>query len=176
MKNKIADASIDNNDVIERTITDSNNVIDNTLQTQANSAVIPVVKQPIPKRLAALCIFFVILSISGLVVKLGELFCILTIIMVVAILGRQRTSMYFLRGYTVLQLALISMLPVYLYDPNNLLIENPLTFKLGQLQAEIPNFVIFSILIILAIVQVWIAFTPKIKDYFNTKINMNIIS
>ncbi|MEI6860496.1 MAG: hypothetical protein V5788_12180 [Shewanella sp.] len=135
-----------------------------------------MVKQPMPKRLTALCTFLVISSISGLIAKQGELFCILTIIMVIAILGRQRTAMYFLRGYTSLQLILVSMLPVYLYDPNNLLVGNPSTFKLGQLQAKIPDFIIFSILIFLAIVQVWIAFTPKVKGYFNTKINMNIMS
>ena len=96
--------------------------------------------------------------------------------MVIAILGRQRTAMYFLQVYTVLQLALVSMLPVYLYDPGNLLVGNPSTFKLGELQAKVPDYVIFGIIIVLAMVQVWIAFTPKVRAYFNTKINMNIMS
>ncbi|QFU25208.1 hypothetical protein FM038_005510 [Shewanella eurypsychrophilus] len=133
-------------------------------------------KQPLPKRLAALCAFFAIASFSGIYAQQGELFCILTLIMVVAILGRQRTAMFFLQGYTVLQLALVSMLPVLLHDPDNLLVGKPSTFQLGELQAKVPDFVIFGIIILLAIVQVWIAFTPKVKAYFNTKINMNIMS
>ena len=175
MKNNTSEPSIDNGDGLDEA---TNREIENNeaLQTQAHSAAIPVVKQPLPKRLAALCAFFAIASISGLIAKQGELFCILTIIMVIAILGRQRTAMFFLQGYTVLQLALVSMLPVYLYDPENLLVGNPSTFKLGELQTKIPDFVIFGIIIVLAMVQVWIAFTPKVKAYFNTKINMNIMS
>ncbi|BAJ00872.1 hypothetical protein SHVI106290_01825 [Shewanella violacea] len=146
------------------------------VQVEKSVAESQVVKAPLPKRLAALCAFFTIASISGLIAKQGELFCILTIIMVIAILGRQRTAMYFLQVYTVLQLALVSMLPIYLYDPGNLLVGNPSTFKLGELQAKVPDYVIFGIIIALAIVQVWIAFTPKVRAYFNTKINMNIMS
>lgn len=175
MKNDTSDPSIDNGDDLDA-VTNGEIDKDEALQTQAKSAAIPVLKHALPKRLAALCAFFAIASISGLIAKQGELFCILTIIMVIAILGRQRTAMYFLQGYTVLQLALVSMLPVYLYDPDNLLVGNPSTFKLGELQTKVPDFVIFGIIIVLAMVQVWVAFTPKVKAYFNTKINMNIMS
>lgn len=174
MEKKTSDPSIDNrNDLGEATNRENEN--GEALQTQTNSAAIPVVNQPLPKRLAALCAFFTIASISGLIANQGELFCILTIIMVIAILGRQRTAMYFLQGYTALQLALVSMLPVYLYDPDNLLVGNPSTFKIGDLQTKVPDFVIFGIIIVLAIIQVWVAFTPKVKAYFNTKDRKSVV-
>lgn len=149
---------------------------DNSQPSQIKAKQAEVVKSPLPKRLAALCAFFTIASISGIYAQQGELFCILTLIMVIAILGRQRTAMFFLQGYTVLQLALVSILPVFLYDPDNLLVGNPSTFQLGDIQAKVPDFIIFGLLIVLAMLQVWVAFTPKVKAYFKTKINMNIMS
>lgn len=146
------------------------------VQSESATASQTEVKSPLPKRLAALCAFFAIASISGIMAKQGVLFCVLTLIMVVAILGRQRTAMYFLQGYTVIQLVLVSILPIFLYDPDNLLVGNPSTFQLGALEGKVPDYIIFGLLILLAMLQVWIAFTPKVKAYFNTKINMNIMS
>jgi len=134
------------------------------------------VKSKLPKRLAALCALLAIASISGIIAKQGVLFCIITLLMVVAILGRQRTAMYMLQGYTLIQLALVSMLPVILYDPGNLVVGNPSSFQIGELQGKIPDYVIFALLILFSMLQVWIAFTPKVKAYFNTKVNMNIMS
>jgi hypothetical protein len=133
-------------------------------------------KTKLPKRLAALCLFFAVASISGIIAKQGVLFCILTLLMVVAILGRQRSAMYMLQGYTVIQLGLISMLPIILYDPDNLVVGNPSLFKLGGFEGKVPDYFIFAILILLSILQVWIAFTPKVKAYFNSKINLNIMN
>ncbi|MFT5704205.1 MAG: hypothetical protein ACI8SK_000147 [Shewanella sp.] len=134
------------------------------------------VKTKLPKRLAALCLFFTVASISGIVAKQGVLFCILTLLMVVAILGRQRTAMYMLQAYTVIQLGLISMLPVILYDPDNLVVGNPSIFKLGGFEGKVPDYLIFALLILLSMLQVWIAFTPKVRAYFNSKINLNIMN
>ncbi|MEC4726687.1 hypothetical protein HWQ46_14130 [Shewanella sp. D64] len=133
-------------------------------------------KTKLPKRLAALCLFFTVASISGIIAKQGVLFCILTLLMVVAILGRQRSAMYMLQGYTVIQLGLISMLPIILYDPDNLVVGNPSLFKLGGFEGTVPDYLIFAILILLSMLQVWIAFTPKVKAYFNSKINLNIMN
>gem|GEM_PF-934591 len=143
----------------------------------AENAVMPkMVKSKLPKRLAVLCALLAIASISGIIAKQGVLFCIITLLMVVAILGRQRTAMYMLQGYTLLQLALVSMLPVILYDPGNLVVGNPSNFQIGELQGKVPDYIIFALLILFAMLQLWIAFTPKVKAYFNTKINMNIMS
>ncbi|NRD72950.1 hypothetical protein HQQ94_06800 [Shewanella sp. VB17] len=129
-----------------------------------------------PKRLAILCAFFTIASISGIVAKQGVLFCMLTLLMVVAILGRQKTAMYMLQAYTVIQLGLLCILPVILYDPDNLVVGNPSMFRLGKFESNVPDEIVFALLIILALLQVWIAFTPKVKTYFNDKVNFNIIS
>ena len=133
-------------------------------------------KIKLPKRLAALCIFFTIASISGIFAKQGVLFCILTLLMVVAILGRQKTAMYMLQAYTVIQLGLICILPIILYEPDNLIVGNPSIFKLGELEAKVPDYIIFALLILLAMLQVWISFTPKVKSYFNSKVNFNIMN
>jgi hypothetical protein len=94
--------------------------------------------------------------------------------MVLAVLGRQKAGLYMLRGYTVIQLLLVSLLPMILYDPGNLL-AGPSTFQLGEWQGKVPDYLVFSLLILLSIVQVWIAFTAKVKAYCHIKTNMNIM-
>lgn len=132
------------------------------------------VKARLPKRLIGLLLFLSIASISGLVAKQGVLFCLLTLLMVIAVLGRQRAGLYLLRGYTVVQLGLVSILPVLLYDPDNLL-TGPSTFQLGEWQGKIPDYLVFGALILLAILQVWIAFTAQVSAYCHVKNNMNIM-
>ncbi len=161
---------------VEEAVTETASDTDNQEMPKASAAELAKSKAKLPKRLLALCFFFAIASISGIVAKQGVLFCVLTLMMVVAILGRQRTAMYMLQGYTVIQLGLVSMLPVILYDPDNLVVGNPSIFRLGELEAKVPDYIIFAILILLSMLQVWIAFTPKVKAYFNSKINMNIMS
>ena len=131
-------------------------------------------KTKLPKRLLALLLFLSIASISGLMAKQGVLFCILTLLMVIAVLGRQKAGLYMLRGYTVIQLGLVCLLPVILYDPGNL-VAGPSTFQLGELQGQIPDYIVFSVLILLSVLQVWIAFTAKVKAYCHIKTNMNIM-
>ncbi|MCG9695906.1 hypothetical protein [Shewanella sp. Isolate11] len=128
----------------------------------------------LPKRLIALMLFLSIASISGLMANQGVLLCVLTLLMVIAVLGRQRAGLYLLRGYTIAQLGLISLLPVILYDPDNL-VAGPSSYHLGQWQAKIPDSLVFAVLIIIAMVQVWIAFTAKVSAYCDTKNNMNIM-
>ncbi|MEZ9821621.1 hypothetical protein AB4238_13505 [Shewanella sp. 10N.286.45.A1] len=128
-----------------------------------------------PKRLIALLAFLVIISVSGLLAKQGVLFCILTLFMVLAIIGRQKAALIMLRVYTSLQLAIVSILPVVLYDPENLAASGPSSFAIGSFKAQVPDWIIFSILIVLAIVQVWIAFNRKVSLYFNREVNLNIM-
>ncbi|MFT5788492.1 MAG: hypothetical protein ACI8SJ_000595 [Shewanella sp.] len=128
-------------------------------------------KVGMPKRLVALLVFLVLISIIGLVMKQGVLFCILTLFMVLAIIGKQKAGLIMLRVYTSLQLAIVSMLPLVLYDPENL----ASSFAIGSFKAHVPDWMIFSILILLAIVQVWIAFTRKVGQYFNREVNLNIM-
>ncbi|PKG56658.1 hypothetical protein [Shewanella sp. GutDb-MelDb] len=124
-----------------------------------------------PKRLIALLVFLVLISVTGLIMKQGVLFCILTLFMVLAIIGKQKAGLIMLRVYTSLQLAIVSMLPLVLYDPENL----ASSFAIGSFNAQVPDWIIFSILILLAIVQVWIAFTRKVGQYFNREVNLNIM-
>jgi hypothetical protein len=132
--------------------------------------------QPVlPKRLIALMVFFIVISISGLIAKQGVLFCILTLLMVLAVFGRQRSALYLLRLYTLSQLALVSLLPVFLYDPDNLVV-GPTQVDLGLLQLTLPDWVIFSVLISLALLQVWVSFDAKVKAWFKPRMNFNIMS
>ncbi|ACJ30525.1 Conserved hypothetical protein [Shewanella piezotolerans WP3] len=140
----------------------------------ANNTAVPA-KVNMPKRLIALLAFLVIISVSGLLAKQGVLFCILTLFMVLAIIGRQKAALIMLRVYTSLQLAIVSMLPVVLYDPENLAASGPSSFAIGSFKAQVPDWIIFSILIVLAILQVWIAFTAKVGSYFNRKVDLNIM-
>ena len=140
----------------------------------ANNTATPT-KVSMPKRLIALLAFLVIISVSGLLAKQGVLFSILTLFMVLAIIGRQKAALIMLRVYTSLQLAIVSMLPVVLYDPENLAASGPSSFAIGSFKAQVPDWIIFSILIVLAIVQVWIAFNRKVSLYFNREVNLNIM-
>ncbi|MGI1945231.1 hypothetical protein [Shewanella glacialipiscicola] len=143
-----------------------------TLTTPKASA---MMNQRLPKRLIALLIVYTAASISGLVAKQGVLFCLLTLFMVIAIIGRQKAALIMLRGYTLVQLGLISMLPVIMYDPDNLIV-GPTTVYLGEWQSKLPDYVIFIALIILSLLQVWVAFDKKVKAWFKPKLNLNIMS
>ncbi len=140
----------------------------------ANNTAAPT-KVNMPKRLIVLLAFLIIISVSGLLAKQGVLFSILTLFMVLAIIGRQKAALIMLRVYTSLQLAIVSMLPVVLYDPENLAASGPSSFAIGSFKAQVPDWIIFSILILLAIVQVWIAFNRKVSLYFNREVNLNIM-
>lgn len=139
------------------------------------SAVISATPARLPKRLIVLLLLYVIASGSGLIAKQGVLFCLLTLFMVLGILGRQKAGLIMLRGYTLVQLALVSMLPVLLYDPDNLVV-GPTTVHLGDWQGKLPDYVIFIALIILSLLQVWVAFDKKVKVWFKPKLNLNIIN
>ncbi|MCE9685354.1 hypothetical protein LZP73_03875 [Shewanella sp. AS16] len=132
-------------------------------------------KAKLPKRLVALMLLYVAASVSGLLAKQGVLLCVLTLFMVVAVLGRQKTALYLLRGYTLVQLLLLSLLPLVLYDPDNL-VAGPTTVHLGEWQAKLPDYVIFIALLLLALLQVWIAFNAEVKAWFKPRINLNIMS
>lgn len=142
-----------------------------TTVNASNTTVIP----RMPKRLMFLLLVYVVVAVSGLIAKQGVMFCILTLLMVLAILGRQKAGLILLRVYTVLQLALVSMLPVIMYDPDNLVV-GPTTIHLGQLQGKVPDYIIFSVLILLSLVQVWVAFNAKVNTWFKPKLNMNIMN
>ncbi|EGM69061.1 hypothetical protein [Shewanella sp. HN-41] len=129
----------------------------------------------LPKRLIVLLLLYVAASVSGLIAKQGVLFCLLTLFMVLGILGRQKAGLIMLRGYTLVQLALVSMLPVILYDPDNLVV-GPTTVHLGEWQGKFPDYVIFIVLIILSLLQVWVAFDKKVKIWFKPKLNLNIMN
>ena len=133
-----------------------------------------MMSQRLPKRLIALLLVYTAASISGLVAKQGVLFCLLTLFMVIAIIGRQKAALIMLRGYTLVQLGLISMLPVIMYDPDNLIV-GPTTVYLGEWQSKLPDYVIFIALIVLSLLQVWIAFDKKLKAWFKPKLNLNIM-
>ncbi|WP_198782661.1 hypothetical protein [Shewanella putrefaciens] len=138
-------------------------------------AVTPATHLRLPKRLIVLLLLYVAASVSGLIAKQGVLFCLLTLFMVLGILGRQKAGLIMLRGYTLVQLALVSLLPVILYDPDNLVV-GPTTVHLGEWQGKLPDYVIFIVLVILSLLQVWIAFDKKVKAWFKPKLNLNIMS
>lgn len=138
-------------------------------------AVTPATNPRLPKRLIVLLLLYVAASVSGLIAKQGVLFCLLTLFMVLGILGRQKAGLIMLRGYTLVQLALVSMLPIILYDPDNLVV-GPTTVHLGEWQGKFPDYVIFIVLIILSLLQVWVAFDKKVKAWFKPKLNLNIMS
>jgi hypothetical protein len=140
---------------------------------QESSAVVK--KTVLPKRLIALMLFFTITSISGLVAKQGVLFCLLTLLMVLAVFGRQRTALYLLRAYTFIQLVIVCLLPAFFYDPGNL-VAGPTSFALGPLTITLPDWIIFSLLIVFAGAQVWVSLNAKVKAWFKPKINLNIMS
>jgi hypothetical protein len=147
--------------------------------THVDEAKIPV-KPHLPKRLIGLMIIYTLAAISGLmaansVSELSAMLCILTLMMVLAIMGRQKAGLYLLRVYCVLQLLLYSVLPIIMYDPNNL-VAGPTTFDFGLFQAVVADWVIYSVLITLGIIQVWISFNAKVKAWFKPRMNLNIMS
>ncbi|MGL5047029.1 MAG: hypothetical protein ACRC6S_05590 [Shewanella sp.] len=129
----------------------------------------------LPKRLMALLLVYVVISVSGLVAKQGVLLCLLTLLIVIAIIGRQKAGLIMLRGYTVVLLGWISIVPVLIYDPDNL-VAGPTTVHLGEWQITLPDYVIFIVLIGLSLLQVWVAFDKQVKAWFKPKLNLNIMN
>ncbi|MCK8043729.1 hypothetical protein MSG37_02435 [Shewanella sp. 1CM18E] len=144
-------------------------------QTSNSTAETPTEKINMPKRLIALLIFLVVISISGLMAKQGVLFCILTLFMVLAIIGKQKAGLLMLRVYTSLQLAIASALPIMLQDPDNMVPSEPSSYAIGSFSMQLPDWFVFGVLIIISLLQVWIAFTPKVSRYFSRAINLNIM-
>lgn len=69
----------------------------------------------IPKRLLLLMLLYIAASVSGLIAGQGVVFCLLTLIMVLAVLARHQAGLWALRFYTLAQLTLVSFLP-YILD------------------------------------------------------------
>ncbi|MGX9463268.1 hypothetical protein ACWXWU_18835 [Shewanella sp. A14] len=139
-----------------------------------------VIKPRLPKRLIALMVIYTLSAISGLMAAdslsdLSAMLCILTLLMVLAIIGRQKAGLYILRVYCMLQLMLYSLLPIIMYDPDNL-VAGPTTFDFGLFQTVVADWVIYSVLITLGIIQVWISFNASVKAWFKPRMNLNIIS
>ncbi|WP_420709389.1 hypothetical protein [Shewanella sp. 10N.7] len=132
-------------------------------------------KAVFPKRLIALMAVYVMTSVSGLMAQQGVLLCVLTLLMVLGVAGRQKAALYMLRAYGILQLALYSVLPIIMYDPDNL-VAGPTTVDFGFMQMVLPDWIIFSVLILLAILQVWVSFNKAVFKWFKPRMNFNIIS
>ncbi|WOT04370.1 hypothetical protein [Shewanella youngdeokensis] len=142
-----------------------------------NSAVTPKSSpDPIsmPKRLIALLVILVLMSLTGLMVSQGVLFCILTLFMVLAIIGKQKAGLIMLRVYTALQWVIASMLPLALYNPDNSA-SALATLTQGSLAEGIPDWILFGVLLAIATIEVIIAFTRKVSRYFNREVNLNIM-
>ena len=163
----MTDKNLQQQEAEKMNITESDNGIDNT----ANNAE----KVVFPKRLIALMAIYVITSVSGLMAQQGVLLCVLTLMLVLGVAGRQEAALYMLRAYAILQLALYSVLPVIMYDPDNI-VAGPTTVDFGFMQMVLPDWVIFSVLIALALVQVWISFNKAVFKWFKPRMNFNIIS
>ncbi len=124
----------------------------------------------LPKRLVALLLLLAIGAILGLVAQHGVLFCALILLMVIAVLGRQRMGLYLFRGYSIAQLGLTSLLPINLFSANDL----------AALASVInldkwPVHLLLTGLILFSTVQVWVAFNGKVSAYCHIKNSMNIM-
>ncbi|ABZ75606.1 hypothetical protein Shal_1037 [Shewanella halifaxensis HAW-EB4] len=148
---------------------------DSTIDTKKSPNPPSAAKISMPKRLISLLIFFVVISVGGLITQQGVLLCILTLFMVLAIIGKQKAGLIMLRVYTSLQLLIVSALPLIVHNPENFDPSAPQSFAIGSFNSSLPDWLIFAILILLAIVQVWIAFTRKVGHYFNREMNLNIM-
>jgi hypothetical protein len=150
------------------------------ISSESNQIDKVTVKPRLPKRLIGLMVIYTLSSVSGLMAasslsELSAMLCILTLMMVLAIIGRQKAGLYLLRVYCLLQLPLYSLLPIIMYDPDNL-VAGPTTFDFGLFQAVVPDWLIYSVLITLGIIQVWISFNAKVKAWFKPRMNLNIMS
>lgn len=124
----------------------------------------------LPKRLIALLLMLTIAAAAGLFVQQGILFCALILLMVIAILGRQRAGLYLLRGYTIAQLGIVSLLPMNLFTSDDVTTLSEVIHL-----SSLPSYLLLAGLILLAIVQVWLAFNGKVSTYCHIKNNMNIM-
>ncbi len=129
----------------------------------------------LPKRLGALMALYAIASGAWLWLNPGNLFAILILFLVLAVVGRQKAGLFMLRGFVLVQLAIIALLPV-LTQLSEQIQQVATRLQLDANSLSASSYLVMFVLVLMAGIQIWIAFTPKVAAYFNRKMNMNIMS
>ncbi|WP_245335332.1 hypothetical protein [Shewanella sp. WXL01] len=132
-----------------------------------------------PKRLLILMVVYILTSVSGLLAsdtsnKQSLLFCVLTLMLVAAVFGRQKAALYMLRGYAVVQMAFYSMLPLLM--SGDATPREPTRFEVGPYFIELGDWFIYGLLFALGLWQLWVSFSKSVANCFVRKVNMNILS
>lgn len=132
-------------------------------------------RPPLPKRLLLLLVLIALPAIIGFQFQQGILIAILLLLIILASLGRQKAGLIMLRLYSCMILLSLSCLPILHFQGS----------RIDALLPDIPLLAdhssLFYLLLwigssIIAILQVYLAFSQKVSAYFVQKINLNIIN
>ncbi|WP_299492331.1 hypothetical protein [uncultured Shewanella sp.] len=136
----------------------------------------PIEKRPpLPKRLLLLLILTALPAIIGLQFQQGILIAILLLLIILASVGRQKAGLIMLRLYSCIVLLLLSCLPILHYQGSHIdSIIAPFPAMMGQ--SKLFYLLLWIACAIIAIVQVYLAFSQKVSAYFKQQINLNIMS
>ncbi|WP_298768375.1 hypothetical protein [uncultured Shewanella sp.] len=135
----------------------------------------PEKRPPLPKRLLLLLILIALPAMVGFQFQQGILIAILLLLIILASLGRQKTGLIMLRLYSCLVLLLLSCLPILHFQGSGI---DKLIQEAPLLTDHSPLFYLWlwGGCSIIAILQVYLAFSQKVSAYFIQKINLNIIN
>ncbi|QSX34680.1 hypothetical protein JYB87_05435 [Shewanella avicenniae] len=128
-----------------------------------------------PKRLLLLSIIYSIAAMLGLVSGKAVVPALLLLFLVLSIFARQQATGWILRGLAILALLALSLMP-YLLEQNPPLAEQWQQWLNNSPLAALPNWLLFSLSGIVAMLQLWLLFTPKVGRWFQRKNNFNIMN
>ncbi|WP_299009689.1 hypothetical protein [uncultured Shewanella sp.] len=132
-------------------------------------------RPPLPKRLLLLLILIALPTIIGFQFQQGILIAILLLLIILASIGRQKAGLIMLRLYSAIVLLTLSCLPILHFQGTNIGAFLP---NMPLLSGHSPLFYLLLWIgsSIIAILQVYLAFSQKVSAYFKQQINLNIIN
>ncbi|MBE8168571.1 MAG: hypothetical protein HAW66_09425 [Shewanella sp.] len=127
-----------------------------------------------PKRLITLLSLYSILAITGFVFKVGVIISILLLVLVIAVIGKQKSSLITLRAIALLQAVVLIILPFSLSQSETSL---SVIFQFPSHISFPSEYDIWVVALLCGIcaLQIWISFTKKVIGWFTVKNNLNLI-
>ncbi|RLV58873.1 hypothetical protein D5018_15080 [Parashewanella curva] len=125
-----------------------------------------------PKSLIALLLCYLAIVSAGLLTKTAVIFCLVLIVLVIAIIGKQKAALLMLRVFTGLQVLAISFLPYAASQANESI------FKLLEFNLSISTTTEYTILGVWAVFcafQVWVTINRTVAKWFENKNTFNVV-
>ncbi|KFZ38349.1 hypothetical protein HR45_07635 [Shewanella mangrovi] len=128
-----------------------------------------------PKRLLLLSIIYTVLAVVALIYGVAVIPALLLLMLVLSIFARHQATGWILRGVAVFMLLGVSTMP-YLLEQNPQLASQWQQLVGAAAVASMPSWLLFTLALVLTMLQLWLVLTPKVSRWFQRRNNFNIMS